>query len=109
MRMLIKGQCHSKADDYVVKQKQTRDMSRASLGHRRVVTGSVSLIGSFPEAQFQARKQYTVAASAAASGQSLEQQYTQAQSPEWLFTGRRRDGVCRQPGASILSGSRMHR
>jgi hypothetical protein len=41
------------------------------------VTGSVSLIASFPEAQFQARKQYTVAASAAASGQSLEQQFTQ--------------------------------
>jgi hypothetical protein len=41
------------------------------------VTGSVSLIASFPEAQFQARKQYTVAAFAAASGQSLEQQYTQ--------------------------------
>jgi len=39
-------------------------------------TGSVSLIASFPEAQFQARKQYTVAVSAAASAQSLEQQYT---------------------------------
>jgi hypothetical protein len=32
------------------------------------------VIASFPEAQFQARKQYTVAASAAATGQSLEQQ-----------------------------------
>jgi hypothetical protein len=41
------------------------------------VTGSVSSIASFPDAQFQARKQYSVAASAAASGQSLEQQYTQ--------------------------------
>jgi hypothetical protein len=40
------------------------------------VTGSVSSIASFPEAQFQARKQYTVAASALASGQSLEQQFT---------------------------------
>jgi hypothetical protein len=38
------------------------------------VTGSVSSIASFPEAEFYARKQYTVAASAVASGQSLEQQ-----------------------------------
>jgi hypothetical protein len=41
------------------------------------VTGSVSLITSFPEAEFQARKQYTVASSAVASGQSLEQQANQ--------------------------------
>jgi hypothetical protein len=39
------------------------------------VTGSASLIAGFGEAEFNARRVYSVAASAAASGQTLEQQY----------------------------------